>query len=366
MKKTLIAMAALAAAGVASAQSSVTLYGVVDLGISHGSGNTANWTGMTSGNINSSRLGFKGTEDLGGGLKANFVLEGDVKPFSGTGATSGLASVNSNSNNTTVPSAAKGGFTFNRSAWASLSGGFGELRLGRDYTPTFYADANYDPFGVNGAGTNRIFTNGLAGNVNHLRASNAVSYFLPGNLGGFSGQLMYAFNNTASNAGVTKDDGKYLGGRVGYDAGPISLLVATGQTKSAAQGDVRTTSIAGSYNLGVAKLSAEYSQDKYGAANALPNEKQKGYLLGAVVPVGDGEIHASFVSQKATYDAQTVEAKYNQYSLGYVYNLSKRTALYADYSHVSNKGSAAFALNSAVITAGSSSSGYDIGVRHSF
>jgi predicted porin len=160
MKKSLVALAALAVAGVASAQSSVTLFGVVDASIS-GYSNTArderptvfpNAFGvpvylnqgsvktssrqLANSGYNSSRLGFRGTEDLGGGLAASFWLEA---PISNDDGQTGVS-------------------TFQRRSTVSLSGGFGELRLGRDYTPTFWNDTVFDPFGTNGVGTNLIFT----------------------------------------------------------------------------------------------------------------------------------------------------------------------------------------------------------------
>jgi len=341
----------------------VTLYGVVDLGVSHGSGSLTSATAMTSGNINSSRLGVKGTEDLGGGLKTTFVFEGDVKPFSGTGATSGAASVNASNNNTTAASTA-GGFSFNRQATVGVSGNFGEVRLGRDYTPTFYVDAVYDPFGVNGVGTNAIFGNALGTSVNHLRASNSVSYFLPGNLNGFSGQVMYAYNNVATTGAATQDDGKYTGGNVGYANGPFSAHVATGKMTSSTVGDVKTDSFGAAYDLGVVKLMGEVSADKLGAAGL--NQKNSGTLVGLTAPLGNGQLRASYVSRKITKDGQTADNKFDQASIGYVYNLSTRTALYGSYSNISNKGLSAVAANGSTTAAGASASGYDVGIRHSF
>lgn len=361
MKKSLIALAALAATG-AFAQSSVTMYGVVDLGVTNASGSVNSITKITSGNINSSRLGFKGTEDLGNGLKTTFVFEGDVQPQTGTGSVSGAPAANSSANNTSVVGTT-GGFTFNRQATVGVTGGFGEVRLGRDYTPTFYIDAAYDPFGVNGVGTNAIFGNANATSINHLRASNSVSYFLPGNLGGFSGQVMVATNNAASNA-TNPNDGKYTGGNVGYANGPVSVHVGTATYKLVAAGDVKTDSIGASYDLGMVKLSAELSADKFGAA-AL-NQKNAGSLIGLTAPLGNGALRASYVSRKITKDGVTADNKFDQASIGYVYNMSPRTALYATYSSISNKGLSAVSVGGTTTAAGTSSSGTDLGIRHSF
>src|SRR5437868_11068568 len=203
MKKSLVALAALAtltSAGIASAQSSVTLFGVVDAAVSNYTNNsqtplgnryTTSQTKLTNSGYNSSRLGFRGTEDLGGGLAASFWLEAGLNNDDGTGAATG------------------GGLAFNRRSTVSLSGAFGEVRLGRDYTPTFWNDTVFDPFGTNGVGTNLISTangfssngartGGFTANQNYVRASNSIGYFLPPNLGGFYGQVMYSFNEKTS------------------------------------------------------------------------------------------------------------------------------------------------------------------------
>ena len=129
MKKSLLALAVLGAfAGVASAQSNVKIYGVVDLGISNDNngGAAGSVTRMDSGLLNGSRLGFMGTEDLGGGLSANFQLENGFSADTGT--------------------LAQGGRLFGRHAWAGIAGGFGAVKLGRQMTPVYANVATYDPF----------------------------------------------------------------------------------------------------------------------------------------------------------------------------------------------------------------------------
>jgi len=366
------------------AQSSVTLFGILDVGVSHGSGSVNNVTKMNSGGINSSRFGVKGTEDLGGGLKANFWLEGDVNPNTGAGS-----SVNGNNfvnGASTSTASTPGGFSFNRQAFVGFSGNFGEVRLGRDYTPSFYLDAMYDPFGVNGVGTNALFGQANGYTASHLRSSNSVSYMLPGNLNGFSGQVMYGNNNATSNATYTAatlngtaagtligDDGKYSGFNIGYANGPVSAHVSSSTYKAALFGDVKTSSVAGSYDLGVAKLSAEYMEDKFGTATADGaalvkgnNQKVTGTLFGVTAPLGNGSLRASFVSRKVAADGYTNTNKFDQTSIGYVYNLSVRTGLYATYSSINNKGDSKVGANGTTTAIGTSSSGYDLGIRHSF
>ena len=129
MKKSLIALAVLAASGAAMAQSSVTLFGVVDATYAYGSGSTSNKSQLTTSGYNGSRLGFRGVEDLGGGMSASFWLEAGVNIDNGSGAAT------STNNQGASGSTGGGGLTFNRRSTVSLNGGFGEVRLGRDYTP---------------------------------------------------------------------------------------------------------------------------------------------------------------------------------------------------------------------------------------
>lgn len=421
MKKSLVALAALAVAGVASAQSSVTLFGVVDASISgysstardlnptvfpnafgipvylnQGSVKTSSRQLANSG-YNSSRLGFRGTEDLGGGLAASFWLEA---PISNDDGQQGIA-------------------TFARRSTVSLSGGFGEIRLGRDYTPTFWNDTVFDPFGTNGVGTNLIstantsfggfgtpaastgaFTN--VGTSNYVRASNTIGYFLPPNLGGFYGQVMYGMSEktkydngiyTPTTANAARQ-GRYVGGRFGYANGPLDVALAYG---SSTVGDnyyagtttkINTLNLGASYDFGPVKLFGEVSQAKnkidYEVTPFLGGRNDidlKGYLIGVTVPVGAGLIRASYSAVK--YDLNqpfnpfvlnnNADPKANKLALGYVHNLSKRTALYATVARISNKngagltvGGPGFYQNAAGTFTPKTSTGYDFGIRHAF
>ncbi|MGZ5907866.1 MAG: porin, partial [Reyranella sp.] len=214
MKKTLIALAVLAAAGTASAQSSVTLFGIVDATlqrVSNSGGGTV--TRLHNSGESSSRLGFRGTEDLGGGMSASFWLEAGLANDDGQGAAT-------NSNNQAVGAfnATTGanapvrhgtqGLTFNRRATVSLAGGFGEIRLGRDYTPQFWNLTVFDPFGTVGVGTNQLLNSN--GFPTAVRASNSIGYFLPGNLGGFYGQLQAYRGENASNVAIESPSFKVI------------------------------------------------------------------------------------------------------------------------------------------------------------
>ncbi len=352
MKKSLVALAALAAATGAFAQSSVTMFGIVDATFAYGKGDVDKKTQLTNSGLNSSRFGVRGVEDLGGGMNGSFHLEAALNNDNGT---SGGTSTN---NQSTGAVAAGGGLIFGRRSTVSLGGGFGEVRLGRDYTPHFWNHTFYDPFGTNGVGTSQVLNSSLGGPTT-VRASNSIGYFLPGKLGGAFGQVQYYMGENNTVPAATKNDGSGFSARGGYANGPISAALAFGQTKFAAgTGKITTVNFGGSYDLGVVKLSGLYDQDK----QSLTNLKGSGFLFGVNAPVGAGEIRAAF----STYKVKPTNAQTNKFAVGYVHNLSKRTAAYGTFAMLSNKSGAAQALNGATGVANKKSSGFDVGVRHSF
>jgi predicted porin len=386
MKKSLIALAVMAAAGAASAQSSVTLFGIVDATIQRvDNGSTGgSVTRLHNSGESSSRLGFRGTEDLGGGMSGSFWLEAGVNNDDGTGQTlstnnqfagvsgtalvagAGEAGRNTRASNGT-------GLVFNRRSTVSLAGGFGEIRLGRDYTPQFWNLTVFDPYGTVGVGTNQMLSSIITGPTS-VRASNSVGYFLPGNLGGFYGQAqIYRGENssTAANSG----DGNGAGVRFGYSAGPLNVAVAAARTKYALvaapgagqpPGSTRQANLGASWNFGVATLIGQISRDSADAVAG--NVKGRGYLAAVTVPVGPGLIKAS-VSQYITDVPVGTDPRARKIAVGYVHNLSKRTAVYTTFARVSNNATSnasVFTGAAAAGTLGSSSSGYDLGIRHSF
>ncbi|MBO9515689.1 MAG: porin [Variovorax sp.] len=432
MKKSLVALAALATVGAASAQSSVTLFGVLDAAISSYSNKaedknfasfanptyvnrgsvTSSRTALTSSGHTSSRIGFRGTEDLGGGLAASFWLEASL------GNDDGTAGAGFNK----LSSADASNQFFNRRSTVSLSGAFGEVRLGRDYTPVFWNDTVFDPFGTNGVGANLVNTAtktfGQPTPDYYTRTNNSVGYFLPPNLGGFYGQVMYSFNEKDSfdpatatpNAVNNSRQGRYIGGRFGYANGPLDVAAAYGTTIVGDQfyrgvtNNLNAWNLGGSYDFGVVKLFAEYSQSKIDVANDNPLDNAnplyyaaepsvKGWLLGATVPVGPGLIRVAYSAVKYDLDAQptllnpgaaynpltnpflsVADPKANKFAIGYVHNLSKRTALYATVARISNKDGAGLTVggpgyvstyNGATLTP-KTSTGYDLGLRHAF
>ena len=358
MKKSLIALAVLAASGAAMAQSSVTLFGIVDTAV--GYVDNANAAGdsvyglTTSGNA-TSRLGFRGVEDLGGGLKAGFWLEGEIFGDDGNAA----------------------GFNFTRRSTVSLMGGFGEVRMGRDLTPNYSKTISYDLFSQTGIGqfmgwrdwaTNSdVGTTVSTADASNVRSSNMISYYTP-NFGGLTAGLGYGFDEQ-----TTGKAGRYVGGYVAYDNGPLSLaasydqrdLLVNGLVAGSAVLDRDTFTLGGSYNLNVVKLNAIVQQSKYKALGE--SEKVNAYALGVSAPVGASEVKLQY----ALYDNKLIESKAHQLSLGYVHNLSKRTAVYGTVSYMDNKddsnlGLAAKNLKTAGPGFGESQTGVQVGIRHSF
>lgn len=341
MKKSLIALAVLASSGAAMAQSSVTLYGVVDTSIGYVKGEESVSGMLNSGNA-TSRLGFRGVEDLGNGLKAEFVVEGELQPDDGT----------------------SGGLNFKRQSTVGLSGSFGQVRLGRALTASYNAVSRYDLFGTVGLGATLAWNGTQTGYSN--RSNNMISYISP-KFSGFGVGIDYGFGEQEANRTA-----RYLGVGATYDNGPLSLglgydkqnngLVANGSE------DLKTWQLGGSYNFGVAKLLAFYKNTKYTEVASNGDATLKSYNLGVSVPVGAaGEVKATYNNYKISDNG----GKANQFSLGYVHNMSKRTALYGTYAYLKNKDGAGFGLNGAFTGVNGANDsgkmhGVQVGVRHAF
>ena len=352
MKKSLLALAVLGAfAGVASAQSSVTLFGTVDLNGRYvkNDGFSRRYS-LSQDGINSSQLGFRGTEDLGGGLKAGFLL---------------LAALNPDTGKTGDPA----GRFFNRSSYVRLMGGFGEVRLGRDYTPTFWNQTIFDAFGTVGLGSSLNVVHPVVFSSTLVRADNSIGYLLPSGIGGVYGQAM-----VAASEGASGNAGRYIGGRIGFAAGPFDIAGSYGQQRvDAASGapSQKTYNIGGSYDLGVVKLMGYYDRETLSYTGV--NVKEDRFSLSGVVPIGQGEIHAGYDRSKLKNSiAPATSNTVSQYKIGYVYNLSKRTALYSTYSRLTNGNSlsansvAGGTSQTAAPTPGGKSNGAEFGVRHFF
>lgn len=345
MKKSLLALAVLGAfSGAAMAQSSVTLFGVVDVAGQYVKNGDIKQFRLASGSNATSRLGVKGVEDLGGGLKAGFWLESHLNADDGT---------------------TQARF-WHRRATVSLLGGFGEIRLGRDTTPTFTLLTDHDPFGSVGVGDRQRVFNPYSDADTRARGDNLVQYFLPTDLGGLYGNLTVG-------AGERTAGKKYFGGRIGYKAGPIDVTAAYGNTKvtpllGSSDDDFKTAIVAGTYDLGVVKLGLLYQQTQLG------DDKDKLAGLNVWAPVGAGTI--KFAYSKINGASTGAHGDADQLALGYVHSLSKRTAIYTTVAHIKNKDSAGNAglysvasltnPSSSTFVAGDKSTGFELGIRHSF
>lgn len=354
MKKSLIALAALAASGVAMAQSSVTLYGVLDTGVSYFKGDDSVYGLTKTGGNTNSRLGFRGVEDLGNGLKATFDLEAGFNVDDGTGY------LGKNGPNDT-------GLQFRRTSTVGLEGAFGTVRLGRELTASYRAVSRYDVFNDTGAGAS------LAWNTTNTsynpRVDNAITYYTP-EFSGFKAGLNYGFGEQQK-----ARDSRYVGAGATYDNGPISAGLGYERSNNVnaipalnfSGFDLTTWQLGAAYNFGVAKLAGFYKDTKYKSVDFGGSVKFKTFGLGVSAPVGAaGEVRASYNHYKLSDN----NGKAQQVSLGYVHNLSKRTALYGTYAYLKNKDGLAFQLNGAMPGAGLKNGekqhGLQLGVRHAF
>ncbi|MBC3861450.1 porin [Undibacterium jejuense] len=349
MKKSFLALALMSAfSGAAFAQSSVTIYGIVDVGVqglSNGNGKQAK---VESGQESGSRLGFKGTEDLGGGLKANFVLE------QGIAVDTGASSDN---------------LTFGRRSFVGLSGDFGTVNLGRDKTPTFQLFDNFDPFGSgfinNGGGLKAIYFIGgksttatTAANTTG-RDSNAVFYYTPATLGGFYAVGEYAAGEQAGDNSA----GRSLGATFGYKADGLDIAYnyVKDNAYSAALGvnGIKANTIAVNYDFGVAKPVFIYQKKSDDAGVST-----KYMTVGVTAPVdAAGKVVATFTKvTDDTVKAGSAIGSAKQFAVGYQYALSKRTDLYTAYARTNQDAQSAI-VNS---KAGANINELTAGVRHQF
>ena len=331
------ALAACLGAGVACAQS-VTLFGVADVAARHIDNGGVRQTMLSPDGNTPSRLGFRGVEDLGAGLSASFWLEAGISMDSGS-----------------MPNPTK--FFHRRSTVSLASASAGELRLGRDYTPTFMGYVLYDPFYTSGVGAafNVLAGPGLSngsGAMTTVRADNAVQYFTPAGLGGWHAQVMMA-------AGEGVPGSNYKGLRGGYADGAIDASVAHGVT-DAATGKYTISTLGGSWKAGAWKLGVVGIRTAFGA------RREAVLLVGGNVTIATGEVRMSYVHKNAK-GGGTDANDASQLAIGYVHQLSRRTAIYATAARLVNKGASASTVSIGSAAApGRPSTGHEVGFRHVF
>ncbi len=387
MKKSLIALAALSAfATAAQAQSSVTVYGVLDIGVSEVKNTTTTTAGAVSdakisntgngdGSLATSRLGFRGTEDLGGGRKANFQLEYDLTD-AGTGSTRGDGSSASFTTGTTYANFGA------RYSWVGLEDAkLGQLRLGQQETTmhsVFVAglagSANNAIGSVYSAGDslNSISTNSASIRPYSVFVNRAITYISPV-ISGVRFEVQSANYATSSTNGAVSDLRNSLNAAsLKYSAGKLNLAAAVQQQKtdaSATANDITTrdsSAVTANYDFGVVRAFGVYTTDKVTNFGGLTRDS-KTTELGLQLPVGKTTLFASAFdgdrkgngtsADVAGLASRNADAK--GYQVGAINNLSKRTALYAIVGQQELKGTAG---NAAKIK----SEGISAGVRHSF
>jgi predicted porin len=350
MKKSLVALAVLAASGASFAQSSVTAYGLLDLWVGSSKAadasttvvtDTLSKTSMGSGGVDTSRWGLKGSEDLGGGLKANFKLEQGFALDTGAANTlgSGVGVFGINNTTATVPSAA-----FSRYAYVGFSGGFGEVKLGK--TATAYDEAT--------GGGNAVFNSALSAEANTWKTNNdynwnpanTILYFTP-DMGGFSAAVSYSLGENKS---ATVEAGNITAFNLAYSGGPIYAAVAYQSEKAdGAANSVKYTQINGSYDLGVAKLKAAYGN----VTNDVAPLKTTEYQFGVDFPVSAAlTLSANYAQSKDDAVGTTAEAKRSGFGFAGAYSLSKRTYVYGGFRSETNDQAGAGDLKTGLVAVG--------------
>lgn len=370
MKKTLLSLAVLGIPAFAAAQSNVTIYGIADVSLNRYSGSNGGLQSNGSvtridssagNNLAGSRLGFKGREDLGNGLSADFKLEMGITLDTGRSE--------------------QGGKLFGRTSRVGLNSPMGAIHLGRQDTPAFELLNSVDPMGVGlagsagniHAGNKALYPVGRLQGVpqqgwmglSAFRADNSVRYDTP-TVQGFTGSVLYGVGEAAAskhgNIGIAS--ASYAQGPVyvGYvhihdnSAGVVNPATVDFNQKSDA--------LAATYDFGAVKLHALAAAKK--ARSAGIEDKANYYLLGVSAPLGSGQVMASW-NRSAGKNSNANSA--DQYGIGYLYSMSKRTTLYSSYAKIKNKGNAAFGIDGYDGHDGKAfdySNLFNVGITHAF
>lgn len=359
-KKSVVAGAALLAMA-AAAQAEVKIYGYLDAAFGSyenftktaGVYDTERTTQVSSGNMMTSFIGFAGSEDLGGGLKAEFALESFLATDTG-GVLSNMAGLSNNS-----------GF-WGRASWVGLSGGFGRVILGEYDSAFFTLGYTYNPFGSSMVfSPTMVSWYGLSGD--QLGASlgydtgwvNSITYETP-NLGGFTAALQFA---PKESSGANDGDKNNYAISGAYNAGPLSVMAVYTNSGDASTNTAyvvrqKNWGLGASYDFGVLKLQGQFAQIKsFDSVTGDEDSKAKFYQLGATVPVTSAG-NLLFTYGQTKYEEAGGDAKLKQFAIGYDHSISKRTGAYAAFTN--KKLSGDITIND------STANVFAVGVRHSF
>lgn len=340
MKKIILTLAVLGSfPAIASAQTNITVYGVLDAGITHESGTAGSVTKLATGVQSGNRIGFKGSEDLGGGVKANFQIENGFNGDTGT--------------------IRQGGALFGRQAYVGLSGNFGAVNAGRQYNPLFITLDSIDPFGTGLTGSaGNLMASGANGDV---RTNNSFTYSTP-EMGGFTFNGMYGLGEVADD----KSKSRYYALSAGYANGPLAIALAYDNANDATNSNTtKLMIVGGTYNFGQATVHLGFETER---SNGGMNYRD--WLIGLSAPVGSGTVMVSYISKNDQSNAAASTGA-KQFALGYSYPLSKRTNIYTSYGRINNNAGGKWVVSDAssggnVIASGDSSTALTVGMRHRF
>ena len=383
MQKKLIALAVAGLASTAAfAQTNVTIYGVVDAGYAYSTGDrgngannkNSNYAGIDSGILAGSRIGFKGEEALGNGLKTVFTLEYGLSVDGDVGIGEALV----------------------RQQFVGLNHNkLGQVALGRQYAPGFGSNFRNDALVASAAASPLAILNAAAGNTinaaSPARINNSITYTSP-NWSGFTVSGIYGFGEAGDTSaqGISQGNNGFFGAGLNYANGPLNLdlvyqsrqgvSTATGIVGAASAGKVGLASVGsqdsvnewmlgGSYDFKVVKVYATYQDQNDNNGTSFNEASNKVWSLGATMPVfGNGKIHASYA--RLSWDNSTDGANGNSdaWALGYTHALSKRTTLYTTYTRVSNDSDARVAAGGVANTRwiGENNDTFTAGINHTF
>ncbi|MGY6153550.1 porin [Paraburkholderia graminis] len=341
MKRTIMGLSVIASAcafNSAYAQSSVTLYGVIDNGIEYRNSAAGTVLRAVSGGLFASRYGLKGSEDIGGGLHVNFQLE---QGFSGvTGAASNSAAA------------------FNRQAWVGLSGAFGETRFGLQNTPQYiFINPELDPVAVMSIGSPMNNFNSLT-----VRVNNAISYFTP-TVYGLSAQFMVAMRDSATKP---TNGFQFYNAALRYENGPFRIAAGYEQAANAAgTSTLKLFNAGASVGIGAARFYLAYHTE-HQTDNSIKRDVYEASGSYAFSPAAQFSVMYGYAHDRT---GQGNNAQ--QVGLTYAYSLSKRTTLYGSAGFIQNRNQARFTLNGTgytglAVAPGADTRGAIIGMVHRF
>ncbi|WKB54058.1 porin [Eleftheria terrae] len=351
IKQIALAAMTLAAAAAANAQSSVTIYGVADAFFQYAKADKS-VTRLQSGGLNGSRIGFRGTEDLGGGLRAIFTIESGINLDDGTNGQ---------------------GAMWGRQAFVGLGGNFGTVTLGRQYSSLYFASGDFSAFsnGTYGASTAVIgglggyepvrgSVNSGTGNSGPARVNNSIKYETP-SFGGFKVGGLWGFGEADGGNNKTRVADLYAR----YTSGPIDAMLSFIDDRAAAPTpdlERRTITAGAAYTLGAFRILGGYMKVDDRSTNDVDGD---GFWIGGDWRFGSNLLRAQYVANQPDADDRDTQA----FGIGYQYDLSKRTAIYSSLTHFKNDGPTRWHSG---VPAGNFTDGTDnvnefvVGVRHSF